>query len=138
MKKRLFFVCLLLTACLTLMACAAPITFQTSGAQYEIVQMETADQALSLTPSAGNTLFVMTLSVGDDKLDDAQNAFFSTDGAKASVADGSGSYECKQIAFETNGSQTQAVLVFEVPAAFAQVKDFTLSGNGFGPVNLQK
>ncbi|MEA5004734.1 MAG: hypothetical protein VB081_14700 [Christensenella sp.] len=138
MKKNISLLCLVLVACTLLMACAAPVTFQTSGAQYEILQMKTEEQALTLTASGGNTLFVMTLGVDDKKLDDAQNAFFSPEGTKASVSDGSGSYECKQMAFETNGSKTQAVLVFEVPAAFTQVKDFTLSGNGFGPVNLQK
>lgn len=138
MKKRIILICLVLVFAVSLISCAAAITFRTSGAQYEVVEMKTAEQSNNLTASGGNTLFVMILSADDKTLDDAQNAFLSVDGVPASVSDGSGSYECREMSFKTDGSRMQIELVFEVPASFAQVKDFTLSGNGFGPVSLKK
>ncbi len=100
--------------------------------------MKTASQASNLTASGDHTFFIMTLGADDKTLNDAQTAFLGVDGVPASVSDGSGNYECKEMSFKTDGSKMQVELIFEVPAAFAQAKDFTLSGNGFGPVNLQK
>ena len=122
-------------------ACSAPMTFKTSGASYEVTGAVTSGETeeLGVTPAAGNTLFVLTLKADANKLDDAQNAFFGVDTPPASVSQNGGqAYECKSMAFETDGSAMQVVLVFEVPADWAHTKDFTLSGNAFGPVNLKQ
>ena len=139
MKKRILLIGMILAIALCLLACAAPVTFQTSGGTYEVTGTKVADEALNLAPGAGNTLFVMTLKTDASSLDDAQNSFFGVGEANAAVSQSGGQqYECKRIAFETNGRDVQTVLVFEVPADWAKTKDFTLSGDRFGPVNLKQ
>ena len=139
MKKRVFLICMILVFACCLFACAAPVTFQTAGGSYEVTGTATSDGALGITPGAGSTLFVLTLKTDAQNLDDAQNSFFGINTAHSSVSQNGGqAYECKSLAFETDGSDVQTVLVFEVPADWASTKDFTLSGEGFGSVNLKQ
>ncbi len=64
---------------------------QTSGAGYEVVSVETSEQALSKTAGSGNTLLTIILKTSDQYLDDAQGSFMPVDGEPCYVTDGGSS-----------------------------------------------
>ncbi|WP_066688058.1 hypothetical protein [Christensenella intestinihominis] len=139
MKKFISIVCTLLVLTAALCACAPAVTFQTSGAGYEVAAIKTAEQALDRTAGSGNTLLTVTLATSDRDLDDAQSSFMPVDGEPCYVTDGSGQYPCARLAFESNGTDVQAVLLFEVPSGWAAGgKEFSLGGSAFSPVALKK
>ncbi|MBC5647662.1 hypothetical protein [Christensenella tenuis] len=139
MKKLISIICTLLVLTLILCACSPAVTFQTSGAGYEVVAVETGEQALSRTAESGNTLLTILLKTSDSNLDDAQNSFMPVDGEPCYVTDGGEQYPCATLAFESNGSDVQAVLLFEVPSDWSSGgKEFSLGGGAFSPVALKK
>ena len=139
MKKFISIVCALLVFTVVLCSCAQAVTFQTSGAGYEVVSVETGEQALGKTAGSGNTLLTIILKTSDQYLDDAQGSFMPVDGEPCYVTDGGQQYPCAALAFESNGTDVQAVLLFEVPAAWASgTKEVSLGGGTLSPVALQK
>lgn len=138
MKKLITTISLILVLAVSLCACAPAITFQTSGAQYEVAQIATAEQALDHTASRGNTLLSITLKTNDNSLDDAQNAFMPVGGEPCYVTDGATQYPCIALSFQSNGTAVQAVLLFEVPGDWERTKEFSLGGSSFSAVALKK
>ena len=139
MKRKVSVICIICVMLLCVVSCAAPITFQTSGASYEVTGIRLANQELNFTPGAGNTLLVLTLKTDNASLDDAQNSFFGVNASPATVSQNGGQqYPCVRFGIETDGRSVQVVLVFEVPADWGNTKAFTLSGESFGAVNLNQ
>ena len=58
MKKFISIVCALLVFTVVLCSCAQAVTFQTSGAGYEVVSVETGEQALGKTAGSGNKMCI--------------------------------------------------------------------------------
>ena len=136
MKKFIVIFCMLLCPLILLCACASGTVFQTQGAQYEVAAVETGQQMLEHTASDGNTLLSITLMAADSSLDDAQASFLPVGGEPCYVASNGRQYPCAALAFESNGSEVQAVLLFEVPAGLSG--EFTLGGSAFSAVSLKK
>lgn len=136
MKKTIVPVCIILILAAMLCACAPAVSFQTSGGQYDVVKIASAQTALEHTAADGNTILTITLKFSNQNLDDAQNAFMPTDGTPCYVTDGSQQYPCKALFFQSNGTGDQVVLLFEVPANWPG--EFSLGGTNFAAVALKK
>lgn len=138
MKKILTVICIALLCCMVFTACSAPVSFQTSGASYEVKSITTSEQSLGITSTDGNTMLTITLGASDKSLDDAQASFFPAGGTPSYVTDAGAQYPCKEMAIQSNGAQVQVVLVYEVPTDWSSGKEFSLGGNNFSPVALKK
>lgn len=138
MKKIIVTVCITLLLAITLCACAPAVTFQTAGGQYDVVKTATAETALDHTAANGSTLLTIILKTNSKNLDDAQSSFMPAEGTPCYVTNGGEQYPCKTLAFQSNGTSDQVVLLFEVPADWTKAMDFSLGAEGFAPVALKK
>ncbi len=138
MKKIITVLCVALLCCMVLTACSSPVTFQTSGASYDVAEITSSNEVSGMAPGSGNTFLVVKLGTAENSLDDAQASFLPAGGTPSYVTDGTTLYPCKAIAFQSDGSRVQTVLVYEVPLDWANAKEFSLGGNDFSPVALKK
>ncbi|MEG1991229.1 MAG: hypothetical protein RR351_03985 [Christensenella sp.] len=138
MKKIIAAICATLLFTLTLCSCAPAVTFKTSGGQYDVVKISTAEQAQNHTAKSGNTLLSVTLKTDAKGLDDAQNAFMPAGGEPCFVSDDAAQYPCIELTFTTDGTAVQTTLLFEVPSNLPENKSLTLGGSSFTPVALKK
>ena len=63
MKKIITVLCVALLCCMVLTACSSPVTFQTSGASYDVAEITSSNEVSGMAPGSGNTFLVVKSSV---------------------------------------------------------------------------
>ncbi len=139
MNKKFGFILILAAAlALTLTGCAEAVFIEAGDTRYEVTGVRVEEEYAGQAPAQGNRFLLVQAKGARPDMDQMQRTFFDVNSARVTVSDGAETVPCKSVTWAASDAgqspDVTAVLLFEVPAGFAE--DFTLFGEAFGEVAL--